>query len=327
MSGVRVFDGLRRILGLGSTGAGAGLPDLPVVARDELATLVVLEHGLPQLDWDLTLAWIDHRERDEHRRGLWVRSFAAVWLDELRDALKVDHRRWRHARVEGLGPLEGEIAPFLARAADRSIAVIEEALKPVRGARPIPAVALVAMSGQEDYISFTSHFFPEEGHWAGSGGMCIRPDERALPIIALPTHVKWNLEAALAHEMTHHALNGMKLPLFIEEGFTQMMEERVTGRANFTFTHKQRARQRERWAEVGIERYVSGDGFLSPEQDEQELAYHLSQVIVRGQLSERPKAFFAFARDCAQLGPEASAVRHLGSDLAELALRSIGLDG
>ena len=73
---------------------------------------------------------------------------AGAWLDELRDALSTDSRRWRHAFVEGLAPIAGDIAPRIAKWADRSIQIIGKGLPEIRGdpkENPIPAIAIVVL--------------------------------------------------------------------------------------------------------------------------------------------------------------------------------------
>jgi hypothetical protein len=137
-------------------------------------------------------------------------------------------------------------------------------------------------------------------------------------MIVLPLQVNHGFEETIAHELTHHALKELGLPLCLEEGLTQMMEERITGRTHFRVTHELIQRHRDHWSEVGADRFWSGEAFHSAEDDEQELAYHLSQLIVRSLLSDRPEEFFAFARACREQGPETAALEHLGQSLNAL---------
>lgn len=282
---------------------------------------------MPHVDWGAAQAWIASLEPDPSGHEARRRAVAAVWLDELRDALEIDHRRWRHARVEGLGPLEGGMAERVARAADRAAAMVGDALRPLRGGRVLPPIAVIALGRTEDYYTFTSHYYPEEGRWGTSGGVYINDGSECFPMIVLPVQVRHSVEETIAHEMTHHALRGMELPEGIEEGLTQMMEERMTGQTAFRLDHEMLARHRERWPQIGLDRFWSGEAFASAEDDEQELAYHLAQVIVRGLLTERPRQFFAFARACANCGPDAAAVEHLGESLSDMAGRWVGAAG
>jgi hypothetical protein len=207
--------------------------------------------------------------------------------------------------------------------------MIADALGPIRGAGPIPLAVVIALRKSEDYYSFISRFYPEEGEFGTSGGVYINEGEPSVPVIAMPVNTKHAVEQTLAHELTHHALRGLELPLWVEEGLTQMMEERVTGYTSFTMNQELLERHRERWSDddrLALERFWSGEAFHSPRDDEQELAYHLSQVLVRGLLTQRPKEFIAFARGCAELGAEGSAAEHLGETPDGIAARVLRLE-
>ncbi|MEX2219424.1 MAG: hypothetical protein WD749_11790, partial [Phycisphaerales bacterium] len=235
-----------------------------------------------------------------------------------------EYRRWRHEGIEGLAPAED--AARAARTGDRARKVIGTALRALRGDGPIPDVAVIALARSEDYYTFLAPHHPEEGEWATSGGTYVNLGPGALAMIVTHTQAKWGLEETVAHELTHHALEELSLPLWVEEGFTQMMEERVTGLANFKLDREMVERQRALWEERGVEGFLSGDGFFSAEEDVQELSYHLSQWVVRSQLSERAGAFFAFAREAGELGESESAMKHLGMTPGALVASVGGLE-
>ena len=109
-----------------------------------------------------------------------------------------------------------------------------------------------------------------------------------------------------------------------------MMEERVTGVANFKLDREMLERQREKWVDGEVERFVAGESFSSARDDEQELAYHLSQLVVRGWLTREPGKFFAFARACRDASPDEAAHDHLGGsevEVVEAAISGCGCGG
>jgi hypothetical protein len=310
-----------RALGDGGS-RGHSAHDLVSIGREEIAGFLSVEHGMPQIDWGAVETWIGRRNEEPAKHAGLRRAAAAAWLDEVRDALKEDHRRWRHEQVEGLGPMEGDAAIRIARGTDGAIATVTRALSRIRGPEPIPPIALVALATTESYYSFVSHFHPEEGEWGTSGGMYINDGPDSFPVIALPTNLKWALEQTIAHELTHHALRGVELPLWVEEGITQMMEERVTGVPNFKLDREMLERHRERWLESEMATFLSGEAFSSAEEDTQELAYHLSQLVVRGLLDKDAEKFFAFARGCRQ-GERESMEKELGTTAEEIVERAL----
>jgi len=318
---------LKRLLSLIPARDKTKVPvNLPTLDRADIEHLVRDASGLPQVDWGMAHSWAAHQLGEGPQADRLLRAVAATWLDLLRDALSVDHRRWRTAQVEGLAPLEHAVSNRVAAAVETSIREITRALRPIRGESPIPALAIVALASADDYYNLISHFYPEEGEFATSGGVYLR-HAHMFPLIAMPTQVRHEIEETIAHELTHHALAQLDIPNWAEEGLTQMMEERVSGRTNFKLDREMLDRHRALWGNDGFELFWSGAAFSSPREDDQELAYHLSQLLVRRLLTDRPAAFFAFAR-AASSGDHgrAAAIEHLGFDLDEFASATLELD-
>ncbi len=293
--------------------------EFPVIPREEIGHLIVMEEGMPQVDWGMAAAWMVHREPDVRKREDLKRAVVGAWLDEVRDAVKTDSRRWRRGIVEGVAPLEGSSAVRLAEWAEKSIREVTRSLVQIRGDATMEPIAVVGMGTRDEYYAFVSHFYPEGGSFATSGGMYIRSDGDSFPMLAINAQSKHGLESTVAHELTHHALHGCGLPLWAEEGLTQMMEERVTGLTDFVFNHEMRERQRGLWLRDGFGALVDGSGFHCPDDDVQELSYHMAQVLVRSLLSTRSGEFFAFARGCATTGADLASKEYLGETVEEIA--------
>lgn len=317
---------LRRFLTLlGRSRSPAAALDLPTVDREEVSHLFGRPGGLPRVDWAMADDWIGGRANDSAARDRLRRAIAAACLDELRDSLPQDHRRWRSEHVEGLAPLEGGIGPAMARTADRSFKTLRRDLRQVRGDGLMPPVAIVAVEPLESYIDFTDSYFPDEGAFATSGGLYLNDGDDTFPLIAVSAAARHGVEQTVAHELTHHALHGANLPLWVEEGFTQMMEERIVGHGGFRFDHELLERHREHWADVGLEPFLEGSAFISPEDDEQELAYHLAEWFIRTMLQDRATEFFAFSRACRTTNTASACREHLGAEPEALLANLIGL--
>ncbi|CAN5720864.1 hypothetical protein BH11PLA1_BH11PLA1_11720 [soil metagenome] len=312
---------------LGSTARDKrALANLPTVDRELVAHLWHSPDGLPRIDWEAANFWIARQPGGREHLERWRRGVMAACLDEARDSLTHDHRRWRSANVEGLAPLAGSIGPDLAAAAERSYTHLRSALKVIRGDAPIPPIALVAIEPQDAYIDFTNSYFGDVGTFATSGGLYLNEGHDAFPLIAIHATGGRHLDAIVVHELTHHALHGAGLPPWVEEGFTQMMEERVAHVRNFKLDRETISRQRECWSRRDIEEFLDGSAFHSLEDDVQELAYHLAQWIVRGELDRRPAEFFRFARACRAQDSAAECEHILGATPRQLVLRVIGLE-
>ncbi|TVQ51375.1 MAG: hypothetical protein EA377_12700 [Phycisphaerales bacterium] len=318
----------------GNQGATSNAPtaDLPWLSRESIAHLLVTEEDLPHVDWGMAEAWIEHQsapEQAEMSAADLHRAIAAAWLDELRDALATDSRRWRTAQVEGLAPLEGNIGPRAAAAADRSLRVIGEALREIRGEprnNPIPPIGIVALGTHEEYYSFIARFYADEDEYATSGGLYIRSTAEEFPVLAIAAQATFAIEETMAHELTHHAFAPDRpelghLPMWVEEGLAQMMEEYVTRAPRFVFDREILERHQALWLEIGLDGFASGESFHSPEGEEQELSYNLAEALTRSLATTRRADFFAFVRACRneRQDHELAAREHLGGTVEELA--------
>lgn len=318
-----MFDWIRGKLGVPKPPQGT--PDLVRVDRAEVRHLFVDREGLPQVDWGFADLWITTKQGAHMSPPALRRAICAAWLEELRDALDEDHQAWRAEDVEGLTPMKGRMGPTLQRVVQKSMRVLRESLTPIRGSIPISPFALVAISPLESYVSFTSHFMPDEGEWGTSGGCYIAARQDGFPVLAINAGSVSAREETVAHELTHHALVDCHLPLWAEEGITQMMEERVVGTSNFALTRERKNRHRERWTEDALDEFIGGSAFSSAEEDHQELAYHLSQWVVRRALDERREVFFKFLRACRTADQDTAAHEHLGVSPADFVREMAGL--
>lgn len=315
-----VFDWFRR---KGTKPSGAAV--LPRIDRESVRHLFVERYELPQVDWGMADLWITRQASPSSEHPLLKRAIVAAWLEELRDTLTADHQAWRTRDLEGLTPLDNAAGKRVVDIAARSRDEITRALKAIRGDHPIPPYAIIALKPLDAYLSFKAHFVHDDDTVATSGGFYIAGTSDAFPILAINAATHHAIENTVAHELTHHALVGANLPLWAEEGITQMMEERVAGGPNFTLNRERAERQRERWEGDQLEMFIAGQGFSSPHEDDQELSYHLSQWAVRAALDRDPKTFFAFLRACRTTDPEAAAANVFGCSQVQFVRQICGI--
>lgn len=302
-------------------GGQAPNPGLLRLGADEVAPFLFIDHGLPHVDWDMAQRFAIGRSATLDMQEQHQRAVAAVWLDAVAGQLRPAHGRWSRGLIEGLAPENGDGCARVARAVDHAVRVVGEAMQRVTGESRLLPVAVVLLQRQKDYYSFIAPFYEDEGEFATSGGIYVRSHGWSFPVIVMPLEgQRWSVESTIAHELTHHALACMDMPLWVEEGLTQMMEERVTGTPSLRVEFDTRERHARHWDKEALERFWMGDAFESPHGDETELAYHLAQVLVRGLLTARAEGFFAFARAAKREdGGEAAAREHLGMSLEEVA--------
>lgn len=299
-------------------------PSLPEIAVDEVRQFIVEDEGVPHINWAAAAAWIDMHAEDPEAHPVFQRAIAATWLDEIHDMVAYETMRWRSALVEGLAPTRDSAASRLEVWSLRALHDITTSLDPIHnGALPGPVI-IFATRSSDAYYSFIAHFY-DEGVHGGSGGIYLGADHNAFPMLVIDGSVTWGIEAVVVHELTHHALAGCRLPLWAEEGLTQMMEERIAGGRPFIMNSEMMDRHRALWSDIGFGPFTSGIAFGSSERDQQELAYHLALAMTRSLLERRASDFFAFARACRDNTHEDAAREHLGRPAAEIAAAFLDL--
>jgi hypothetical protein len=295
-------------------------PPVPPIDPNELASLCYLDDSLPHLDWDAVDAWVAERTELAQPPVL-RRAVVHAFHQLLMQYVQPPHTIWRSGHAEGFAP-SGMVRP-ISEVTERAWNLIESTITPLVTPGSATSVAVIAFSSRDLYHAYTLSRFPEEGSWSTSGGMYVREEPPRIAQIVLPLEVRQSVENIISHELTHHMLTGLKLPLWVEEGLTQMMEERVTGWSPLQANSETVMRQRELWKDGRIERFWTGESFFSDYEDEQKQSYNLAQLLVRGFLANRPDDFFRFARACKVEPPEIAIKTHLGITLEELGDRVI----
>lgn len=308
----------------------------PAATPESVAPFLRTHLGLPHLEWGRAWDHIEATSREASDANDLAAAMSAGWLDALAQAMHSRYpeplERWRDPAVEGLCPASDRAR--LERSAARALATIGRALAPIRGEpgeHPIAHITIIAAPTLDAYYDFIDAYEQADGDLATSGGMYLGGSTANPPTLVLNVG-RHALEHTLAHELTHHALaptteSAGRLPLWAEEGLTQMMEERVTSQSFFTIDHEKMRRHRALWSSIGLAGFMNGETFLSPDEDHQELSYNLAQSVTRSLLASRPADFFAFARAC--MGgqePAAAAIEHLGQSEEAILLGYLGIE-
>ncbi len=303
--------------------------DMPEpLAIDVISPFLRTHLDLPHLEWGRAWDHIKATAREASDANDLAAAMSAGWLDALARAMQAKYHapleRWRDPALEGLGPAPDRIR--LERSTAKALATIGQALAPIRGevdGHPIPHITVIAAPTFGAYYDFIDAYHGDEGEFATSGGVYLGASTLNPPSLVINID-RLALENTIAHELTHHALapandDSGRLPLWAEEGLTQMMEERVTNQSHFLFSRETLQRHQKLWSSIGFEGFVGGRSFHSPHDDHQELSYNLAEAVTRSLLEARPAEFFAFARACcAGQEPEDACVAHLGVSQAEL---------
>jgi hypothetical protein len=270
----------------------------------------VVSEGHSHLDWDRVDEAIKALPADAPVRQMYW-GIVEQWLTRLASELGPDYCVFRSTHSLLLTSSSDEQAMRWSRFVDRTLGLISSTLGDMALKHADWPVVVMFFGTQAKYYTYVSHFY-DDGEHAASGGMCLRS---GYAHVVLPVTGFGEAET-IAHELTHLLLTGRDLPLWLEEGVCQVMEEIATGNRHFTFDREMSRRQREHWRVHGIQSFWSGEAFSKPD-DHQELSYRLAQAIVRVMIGDHRKSFLQFIRDARWPDAGDSAAReHFGCDAA-----------
>lgn len=281
-------------------------------------------------DWDAASDAIDRFDDPAEQVRAW-NGLLGEWAERLTGQLGA-----------GYGSEETEsfflVAPTREACLERLTAFVERCRTKLVATLPENATlsapgkqVVIAIADRERYYDYVAHFY-DDGEYGGSGGMHVR---EGYPHIVANGRTFHELETVIAHELTHAALHPLDMPVWIEEGLTQLNECLIAGKAPLVVDNEVADEQKAFWRSEGLEEYWRGESFHRADEG-QKLSYQLSEILLRLLFEDfRPRwfgfdeepqrklsAFLGAARsdDCGQ----DAAVNHLGMTVGQLAAKFLG---
>jgi hypothetical protein len=278
-----------------------------------LAQHLTRHEGYPVVDWEKVRAWVEGL--DESRRAAAWTACERAWLLHFRDALGSGFR----LDESGTAALVSSLEPGVARATLEFMAKTERrigaVLKGVVESSPWGKDILILFDDGETYYRYVSHYYPETGEFATSGGMHL--NSGCSHFVSVKNELR-ALEAMIVHEMTHASLEHLSLPLWLNEGLAVNTERRLAGAAHQPLGALEKLHEKLRrfWSVVSIQTFWSGASFHRP-GDSNPLSYELARILVE-QLAADWEPFARFVREAKAEDAGAAAAREcLGLDLGE----------
>ena len=286
----------------------------PIALRDEWFHE---ENGFEHPDWDAIAEWIDRRYAAPEQHEAWA-SAARQWLSRLEQRLGEPFHLAASSNFLLLSPLSQsarqKVLQFTEQASARVLALLGE----LRGALIGKGAGIIFRTDAE-YYAYISRFYPEEGQFAASGGICIHS---GYTHFVLPSADSAEMRNAIAHELTHDLLSHLPLPTWLNEAITMAVEADLCGSAGLFLDRELEKRHRAFWNSQTIQQFWSGASWHLPGEGN-ELSYSLAQIVLRvihNDLRPDAASFRAFlgAASWEDAGEKAAAA-HLRCSLGELA--------
>lgn len=238
--------------------------------------------ALPRPKWDVIAAWVEAHVEPDSLNDTWT-QIARDWLSRLSRALPKSYALHESSEFLLLAA-DDTLGKRVLNSSERARRIILNTLDGVAIDQGYGKHVVLLFADIDSYYDYITDFYPDEGEFALSGGMFF--DVGYGHFVVCPTYGD-DYERVIAHELNHTLLRHLPLPLWLNEGVTQVMEDVVQDSSYFMVDHEIRRRHRVYWNADTIHRFWSGDSFCSPD-DGQELSYHLSQVLFRNLMSDHP---------------------------------------
>ena len=250
----------------------------------QIPDAIDVREGLPRPKWDAISAWADTNIAPASLDESWT-QIARDWLTHLANSLPHDYTLHESPEFLLLAA-DGSLGQKVISSSERARRVILKTLSGVASDQGFGKHVILLFADTDSYYDYVTDFYPDEGEFALSGGMFFNTGYGHFAIC--PAYGD-DYERVIAHELNHALLRHLPLPLWLDEGVTQVIEDVVMDSSYFMVDHEILRRHRDYWTSQTIDAFWSGESFYSPD-DGQELSYHLSQILFRNLMSDFPKA-------------------------------------
>lgn len=240
--------------------------------------------GLPRPNWGAVWEWVEKQKTESEYQEVWS-SFARDWLTYLAEALGIGYTVSESVGFLLLANCDRKRTERILGHCEHSRHTILNTLEGAAKDEGYGKHVVLAFGSQEHYYDYICDFYPDEGEFAPSMGMFIK---HGYGHFAMSGTCGEHFSRTIAHELNHALLGHLPIPLWLNEGITQVVEDLVVEGSYFTATHEMALRHRAYWNADTIHSFWSGESFYSPD-DGQELSYHLAQVLVRNLVTDFPK--------------------------------------
>jgi tetratricopeptide (TPR) repeat protein len=275
---------------------------------------------LPRPNWGVIRAWVERNVSVPDQPAAWA-DVAEDWLCILNKALGNRYRVYRSDRIRLLAPANYDQADVLLRYSESGIESIVDALGDLACEKWLGPLVILLFADNNTYGCFTSNS-DSEIELIRSAGMCIRHGYVHIAIRPAPPD---SLSRTILHELTHACLSHLNLPLWLEEGITQLAEETAIPEwGQFALTRESAAENRSYWRDHGLNEFWWGNGF-SRFDEGQGYSYQLAQILFRLIMADHRNQLPHFVRhaDADDAGDSAARI-YLGKGLAEVATQFLG---
>jgi hypothetical protein len=254
------------------------------ISLTSIPNALEIRDSLPRPDWPVVSDWVEANIAGPALNDAWT-QIARDWLEALIEALPAGYSCQESPEFMLLSNGDTRSCDRILQSCEASRQTVLEVLAGVARDEGYGKHVVFAFGDSATYFDYIADFYPDEGEFALSGGMFL---DRGYGHFAMCMEYGGQRDRTIAHELNHAFLRHLPLPLWLNEGVTQVIEDMVVGASSFIVNREMLQRHRDYWNSDSIHLFWSGSSFFSPD-DGQELSYHLSQILFRNLMSDFPQ--------------------------------------
>jgi hypothetical protein len=260
----------------------AALDDVDLHLREIPGAMVTVE-GFPRIDWlkvqEAVLPFAGHTAVDQ----IWT-ELAAQWLGILREHLGGTYEVYEGDHVLLLCPTPAGASRRLLQIADdahgRLGGMLGETVSRKQPGKPV----IIIPHTTRIYYDYIAYFYAErEQSYGTSAGGHI---SRGYGHIAINGMSK-SILRTLVHELAHAMVVDRPLPVWVNEGLAQFVEDMVPGYRAPLIDARQVRLHRRYWTWFKMDHFWNGGGFKGASS--QRLSYQLAEIIFRNLVTDRAR--------------------------------------
>ncbi|MFZ6770435.1 hypothetical protein ACO0LM_25545 [Undibacterium sp. Di26W] len=268
------------------------IPDLislPGVTPFNLIEHITFQADIPVMNWAVFHAWLATINDAGLKRDARLQGQRA-WLAYVKEGIGSHCYMYESEKTLIVSSSEPNVIEAGARFIEKNHARIAKLLPGVAQFPPDMKSILLVLDNEDMYYQYVSVYYPEGGEFAVSGGMFI---DAGCPHFVTVLSDLLMIEPVITHEMTHSALNYLKLPLWLDEGIAVNVEFQLSPFLQGANSEKNLyARHLQFWDADRIQEFWSGASF-SRSGESNTLSYDLARILVKN-LSQDWQTFARF---------------------------------
>ncbi len=232
--------------------------------------------GFPRPNWETINKAIIEKNIVRNKNDLWC-EVATTWVDNIKSVLSSEYSTYTTNNFLLLTSENDKYANSLLKFLENTIHRILQTLKGIASDDGYGKHIILIFDNLDQYYSYISYYYPEEGEFATSGGVYLN---KGYGHFVFPHQEILYAESIATHELCHALLDHLQIPAWLDEGITVNIENMIMG-TPAQLMDKEMSQEHEKfWNEKRIQEFWSGESFSRPD-DGQHLSYHLAQFLVQ----------------------------------------------